>query len=81
MLIFDKFLSRDLAVKFAAFVSRKHGKRAIVCDSQAEADQYDLFPFVLQPPIVLVERDEIGGPIESAIESKAPYYGGSFAGT
>lgn len=81
MLIFDQFLTRDLAEKFAAFAGRKYGKRAIVCDSQGEADKHDLFPFVLQPPIVLVERDDIGGSIETAIENKAAYYGGRFAGT
>ena len=80
MLIFDRFRDRRLAEEFAAHVKGEFQKSATVCDSQDESDQHDPFPFALDPPIVLVERDDDLG-IENEIECSVDPFGGQFAGT
>jgi hypothetical protein len=41
----------------------------------------DPFPFYLSPPIVLVERLEIGDELEDEIENLVQEFGGTLAGT
>ena len=72
MLIFDSFPSRSKADAFANAVDASR-----VCASQMESDSYDPFPFLLRPPIVLVER----GDNEEEVIRKVEEFGGVFAGT
>jgi hypothetical protein len=55
-LIFHKFESFELAEAFAADVRREFRREAEVYKTQDESNKADPFPFVLEPPIVLVER-------------------------
>ena len=75
MLIFDSFPSRDAAERFASAT----GLSATVHDSQEESNRIDLFPFVLHPPIVLVER--AGDDEEHGLDLLVEAYNGKFAGT
>ena len=83
MLIFDKFPDQKHADAFAVHVRDTFLRATRVCDSQEKSNQYDLFPFLLQPPIVLVERDsgKRGCLLESQIEEAVKQFGGEFAGT
>lgn len=82
MLIFDRFPSKEKAKAFSEQVYRKTGRKTILCDSQEESDAHDPFPFQLEPPIVLVERDSDTGPqFETKIERGVTAFGGVFAGT
>lgn len=78
MLIFDYFPNRTAAENFAQEVTSRFGLWAAVFDSQDESNEVDLFPFVLSPPIVLVERDEAK---EEAVERLVETFEGRFAGT
>ena len=87
MLIFDRFGTRQAAEDFAAAVALEHGLDGRVCDSQEESDTHDPFPFVLTPPIVLIDRpgDDPGADNDEAVEVEViavvAVFGGSFAGT
>jgi hypothetical protein len=82
MLIFDQFPTRKRAEDFAGHLRDTFGRATRVCDSQEESNKHDPFPFELQPPIVLVERDvEIGSKLESKIERLVAQFDGAFAGT
>jgi hypothetical protein len=79
MLIFDHFPTIANAQDFAHWVGRK-GLAASVHTSAADARQRDYFPFMLEPPIVLVERQKTYEE-EEAIDKAARTFGGRFAGT
>jgi hypothetical protein len=81
MLIFDRFNSIQDATAFAIHVRDNFARSTRVCASQKESNQYDPFPFVLYPPIVLVDRDDSRGLIEDEIESIVDQFSGEFAGT
>ncbi len=80
MLIFEDFSNRAAAELFSDALKTEFPDREIViCDTQEEADKHDLFPFELNPPIVMISRmsreDE-----DKAIEM-CESFGGSCAGT
>lgn len=79
MLIFDRFKDKEQAKNFAAAVSSKFKLKCHVCDSHEEANKIDVFPFELDPPIVLVER--ASEKTESGVTNLAKEFGGTFAGT
>lgn len=81
MLIFDGFTSRREAEDYAKAVTEKYKRSATVYDSQEQSNVVDPFPFHLSPPIVLVERLEIGDELEDEIEEFVQEFGGEFAGT
>jgi hypothetical protein len=81
MLIFDGFSSKEKAEDYARAVTEKFKRSATVYDSQEQSNAVDPFPFELSPPIVLVERLEIGDELEDEIEDMVHGYGGEFAGT
>jgi hypothetical protein len=81
MLIFDRFSTREMAEEFAKAVTEQYNRSATVYNSQEESDEVDPFPFQLSPPIVLVERLEIGDELEDEIEDLVQGFGGEFAGT
>ena len=74
MLNFDRFPSHALAEEFARFTN------GTVYDSQDASDRVDPFPFVLDPPIVLVGRDDDFDK-EEAIRASVLKFGGVYAGT
>jgi len=78
--IFDSFANTERAEGFVAAVKDKYDLEAEVFDTQQESDAVDPFPFVLTPPIVLVER--LGGnKQEENLKRLVREYGGDFAGT
>jgi hypothetical protein len=80
MLIYDSFPSRETAKEFQDDCVRLLGRKALVRMSQAASDKIDPFPFLLTPPIVLVERvDNLSG--EDRVDCLAKQHGGVFAGT
>jgi len=82
-MIFDRFQTRRDAESFAAHVTRKHHLRACVYDSQADSETgelADVFPWQLDPPIVLVERSE-RPEVERCVERVVQDFNGVFAGT
>jgi len=86
MLIFDKFPDKAQAEQFAAAIREEFYLRAWIYMSQDESDQVDPFPFVLDPPIVLVERPNGLSTAraiqrETKIEKRVKTFGGDFAGT
>jgi hypothetical protein len=85
MLIFHKFANHQSADSFAVDVRDTFGRATRVCDSREEFNKHELFPFALQPPIVLVERDNIDDDqspkLEPKIEALVGEFGGHFAGT
>jgi hypothetical protein len=94
MLIFDTFETRQKAEQFADCVKQKYGVDAFVYDSQAESEgqnaqgiefaewiaKYDICPFELMAPIVLVHRPKDASK-ESKIEKMVRKFNGVFAGT
>lgn len=82
-LIFDGFSSREQAEKFVEFVKNTYALKGDVFDSHEEMQTptpdklSDVFPFDLEPPIVLVERGET----DSEVVQSVSQFGGSFAGT
>ena len=81
MMIFDRFPTKEDAKAFAEKVTATYGREATVYDSQEESNKVDIFPFQLDPPIVLVERDYENFTFESEIEMLVKDYKGIFAGT
>jgi hypothetical protein len=83
MLIFDGFPSRGEAEQFAGTLSGRFGLAAVVCDSQAESNAIDPFPFRLDPPIVLSRRPagDVDPGCEPDLVALAESHGGKFAGT
>lgn len=79
MLIFHRFSSTDKAKEFANQVRREHNLNTVVCSSQEESDEHDIFPFQLTPPIVLVHR--ASEELEHEIEQLVERFDGEFAGT
>jgi len=82
-LIYDSFESAVDSKRFASIVEAL-GRNASVHDSVESAMAVDPFPFVANPPIVIVERmeeSEHTGLTESMITAIAQIMGGSFAGT
>jgi len=80
MLIFDRFKSREQALAFQRHVEIAFARKTWFCETHEEADEIDLFPFRLYPPIVLVDRwadrEE-----EREIERSVQAFDGRFAGT
>jgi hypothetical protein len=81
VLIFDGFAFREKAEEYATWVTEKYQRSATVYDTQEQSDAVDPFPFRLFPPIVLVERIEIGDEQEQQIEEAVQDFDGRFAGT
>lgn len=79
MLIFDGFESRLQADTFATTVAAEFGLAATVYDTQDQSDAVDIFPFTLDPPIVLVQRAD--PELEARVELLVERFGGRFAGT
>jgi hypothetical protein len=88
MMIFDRFPNRIKAEAFAKAVKEmnchacggKSTREAIICDSQKESNSIDIFPFKLDPPIVLVERyEDLSG--EKEVRKLVSQFDGEFAGT
>ncbi len=79
MLIFDGFPSSNDAEAFVKAVSERFKLEATVFDGQDESDEVDPFPFVLSPPIVLVERP--WNETEDVLSVFVRQFGGNFAGT
>ena len=82
-LIYDSFESAVDSKRFASIVEAL-GRNASVHNSVESAMSIDPFPFVANPPIVIVERleeSEHTGLTESMITAIAQIMGGSFAGT
>ena len=70
----------------AFFIRDKGGRRPLqtcICYNQEESKKIDVFPYVLNSPIVLVERQEQRGWIgqERWIEKLVSQFSGQFAGT
>lgn len=82
MMIFDGFPIEAKAREFAAHVISTYGRDAVVCLTEEEARQLDVFPFDVTPPIVMVSRDFNDFEKEPHIIRDARIvYGGDFAGT
>jgi hypothetical protein len=85
MLIFDKFASRDDAERFANAVCEGYGKRTTVFENKDDAQAADPIPRKLVPPIVHVEREDLGNPRGDALEREiialVSNFSGRFAGT
>jgi hypothetical protein len=86
MLIFDNFDSREDAEKFVKAVKEKYNRKAFIYDTREAFNVVDIFPQVLFPPIVRVERpisDNHTLEIETeiAIEEMVKDFNGEFAGT
>ena len=85
-MFFDGFPSENQANGFAEAVQKVSGntkgfeRTATVCQNQSESDKIDLFPFVLYPPIVVVNRD-VNDSGEEQIKQLASQFEGVFAGT
>ena len=62
-------------------MTEKYHRSAPVYDSQEQSNVADLFPFQLSPPIVLVERLEIGDELKAEIEDLVQSFGGAIADT
>ena len=78
-MIFDGFESRLQADTFATTVAAEFGLAASVYDTQDQSDAVDIFPFTLNPPIVLVPR--AAPKLEARVQVLVERFGGSFAGT
>jgi hypothetical protein len=83
MLIFHKFKSRRKAEAYADAVTAKYKRWTNVYDTQEESNEVDPFPFLLRPPIVLVDRLGVDDDLETELEIEqfVKDYGGKFAGT
>lgn len=95
MLICDRFPSIAQAEAFKKAVKDRFQLEAYVCQTEAEARQYDIFPFRVDPIIVMVVRpmSKLSYEAEDAAWQLAiaqedvitnellPNYGGQFAGT
>jgi hypothetical protein len=91
MLIFERFPSMERAGEFALYCTLAFGREAIVCRDQEESQTIDPFPYVLEGPLVLVERENIDydNPLavqadlarEKEIAASVVKFHGQFAGT
>lgn len=87
MLIFDSFPDKKSAENFATTVAAIfNGLKGSVYDSQDKSNRVDPFPFVLNPPIVLITRPEykdidLEYNVERFIEKLVIKFDGEFAGT
>lgn len=82
MLVFDRFPTYDAAIDFAIKVRKTMRLETIICRTEEQAAEFDLFPFELTSPIVLVARFyPIQEEVERLVEKWATEYGGTFAGT
>lgn len=84
MLIFDSFPTEGKAKEFIEYLDRE-GRSGVLCMTEEKARTYDVFPFSVVPPIVMVDR-EIGKEDWIAKESRIvqvaiSVFGGEFAGT
>ena len=79
-LIFDGFPNKATAEAFAHHVEVTFGRPAQVFDTQEDSNRVDPFLFELQPPIVLVERDDDLAR-EQAIECLVENFDGEYVGT
>lgn len=80
MMIFDRFPDKLAAEAFAAHVRWRYQLPAFVIPTNGIAQGIDPFPYVLEPPIVLVERSD-RPKLETKVERRVLRYGGTFAGT
>jgi len=80
MLIFDSFPNALKAETFADHVRMKHGLSANVYDTQEDSNKVDAFPWKLNAPIVLVQRDDDDN-LERQVENLVIAFDGRFAGT
>lgn len=79
-LLFHRFPDVERAERFVQAVwdvSRLDGQ---VFATFAESQAADPFPFVLDPPIVHIDRDE-DPDVERCVEAAVLAFGGTFAGT
>lgn len=81
MMIFDNFPSREKAEDFAAAVKKNYNRECWVHDTQESSNAQDPFPYRLDPPVVLVERDYNHFTWEEEIAALVKQYGGTYAGT
>ncbi len=79
-LVFDGFADEKTANKFADKVKKSFKLDSLVFLSQEESDEVDPFPFVLNPPIVLVKRSD-DDVVESKVIKAVEAFGGEWAGT
>jgi hypothetical protein len=82
-LIFDRFPSRAAATMFVAHVQNKFGLAGQIFDDQESAMAHDPFPWVLDPPIVHIDRPDLDDAteIEDTVAARVEFFGGTFAGT
>ena len=91
-LIFDRFPSRDKAESFVAVIQKEFNLAGQIFDDSDSAQEHDPFPWVLDPPVVHIDRPDIkmddideeiahNIAIEEAVEDRVTDFGGTFAGT
>ena len=81
MLIFDTFKSEEQAKAFGLKVRENYPDRnTYLCQSQADSNKIDPFPFELIPPIVLVGRTRDYDKEKDIIEL-VKQFDGVYAGT
>lgn len=80
MLIFDRFPSLSEAESFASAAQEQTGDPSIIVNNLEEFEKYDVFPWELEYPAVLVPR-LISVEEEEDIELLVVEFGGEFAGT
>jgi hypothetical protein len=89
-MIFDGFDSMDAARKFVAAVHERFGLDGQTFSSAEAADQHDLTPYELVPPIAYINRPHWDRPdgdlddqlaTEAAVEELVSEFGGEFIGT
>jgi hypothetical protein len=81
LLIFDTFPDREQAIQFQAEVQRVcQPLKAHLCDDQKEFEKYDVFPWQLRYPVIVVERSDSQS-MELKAEKLVKQFGGTFAGT
>ena len=78
-MIFDGFPTMADAEAFVAHVKDRYGLDGQTFDSVDAAMAHDPFPFVLNPPVVHIERTDSA--IEQQIWDAVTPFGGEFAGT
>jgi hypothetical protein len=85
-LIFDQFPSRQKAEEFVNAVKACFDLDGQVFDDEGTAQEHDLFPFPLYPPIVHIDRaeaEEVSSrlTLESKVRGLVHAFGGDYAGT
>lgn len=91
MLIFDRFPTKEKAQEFGDEFKRRFGLEFHVCETDEQARQFDVFPFAVDPIIVMMERPiskantddewDLAIATENFVVKRVAQYGGSFAGT